>query len=178
MRLTAPILTLSLLPFAAFAAGTEDAAPPTQTQTTTECAQGLVWDEATKACVAPEDARLDDDARYDAAREFAYFGQPEAALRTLAAMTEGDTDRVLTYRAFASRKAGNIEEGLALYDAALAQNPDNILARSYLGQLLVQMDELAMARAQLDEIRARDGAGTWAEASLAEALTTGRTTNY
>jgi tetratricopeptide (TPR) repeat protein len=172
------ILLLSALPFAAFAAGSDDTAPPTPTETTTECKEGEVWDEKTKACIAPEDARLDDDTRFKAVRELAYAGRPEDALRVLASMTEGDTDRVLTYLGFANRKAGRLEEGLAYYAQALAVNPDNILARSYLGQAYVDMGEMQLASAELDQIRARGGMGSWAEASLSQALATGRTISY
>lgn len=93
-------------------------------------------------------------------------------------MQEGESDRVLTYRAFALRKAGQIEAGLAGYADALAANPDNILARSYLGQLYVEMAEMDLARAELAEIRIRGGRGSWAETALAEAIATGRTLDY
>jgi Tfp pilus assembly protein PilF len=93
-------------------------------------------------------------------------------------MTEGETDRVLTYMGFAHRKAGRADLGMEHYAHALDVNPDNILARSYLGQMLVEMGEIAAARRQLDEIRTRGGAGTWAEASLARAVGTGETLNY
>ncbi len=166
------------VPFASFAVGSDESAPPTPTETTTECKDGTVYDADTKVCVKPEEARLDNDARFRAVRELAYADRPDDALRVLATMTEGDTDRVLTYRAFATRKAGNLEQGLALYDQALAQNPDNILARSYLGQAYVTMGEMDLARAQLDEITTRGGAGTWALASLTQAIQTGATLNY
>ena len=73
--------TLALLafPFAAFAAGSDDTAPPTPTETTTQCKEGQVWDEKTKACVLPDDARLDDDTRFRAVRELAWAGRPETA---------------------------------------------------------------------------------------------------
>lgn len=177
MRLTA-ILLMTALPFAAQAAGSDDSNPPTPTETTTECKEGLVWDEKTKTCVAPEDARLDNDTRFKAVRELAYAGRPDEALRVLAAMTEGETDRVLTYKGFAHRKAGRIEEGLAFYNAALTQNPDNLLARSYLGQAMVEMGELELAQVQRDEIRLRGGEQTWAFASLDRALRTGQTQSY
>jgi tetratricopeptide (TPR) repeat protein len=93
-------------------------------------------------------------------------------------MTEGETDRVLTYTGFLNRQMGNWEEGMAAYEMALTINPDNILARSYFGQALVLMNETGLAQAQLNEIRARGGVGTWAESSLAQAILTGTTTTY
>lgn len=172
------ILALCGLPYAAFAAGSDDTAPPVKTQTSKDCKKGEIWDEKTSLCVAPETTGMNDDQRFLAVRELAYAGRPEDALRVLASMTEGKTDRVLTYLGFANRKAGRLEEGLAYYAQALTQNPDNIQARSYLGQAYVDMDELVLASAQLDQIRMRGGSGSWAEASLAKALATGQTESY
>ncbi len=177
MRLSA-IALLAFVPFAAFAAGSDDAEPPKPTATTTECTDGKVFDEDKKECVTPEDSSLNNDERYRAVRELAYAGQPENAMRVLAAMTEGQTDRVLTYTGFLNRQLGNWEAGITAYEMAIAINPDNILARSYFGQALVMMNETTLANSQLDEIRARGGAGTWAEASLANAILTGTTTTY
>lgn len=172
------VLLMTVLALPVFAAGSDDPAPPTPTQTSKDCTKDQIWDEKTKTCIAAEDSSFNDDTRYDAVRELAWSGQPERALLVLATMSEGQSDRVLTYLGFAHRKAGRIEEGLAFYDKALAQNPDNRLARSYLGQLYVEMNELQLAALQLDEIRARGGAGTWAETALAQAITTGKTLNY
>lgn len=166
------------VPFAAFAVGSDDSEPPKPTETTTECEKGLVWDEKTKTCVKPEDQSLNDDQRFDAVRELAYAGRPDDALRVLAAMTEGETSRVMTYRGFLLRQTGQIEAGIAAYERALALDPANILARSYYGQLLVQMDEIALATDQLAEIRARGGAGTWAERALETAIKTGVTYTF
>lgn len=172
------IVMLSTLPVAAFGAGSQDTAPPTPTETTTECKEGEVWDEKTKLCTAPEDARLNDDIRFQAARELAYAGRPDDALRVLATMREGNSDRVLTYLGFANRKAGRLEDGLAYYAQALAANPDNILARSYLGQAYVDMGETELAMAELIQIRNRGGSDSWAAAALSEALVTGHTRSY
>jgi tetratricopeptide (TPR) repeat protein len=177
MRLIAATL-IALTPFAAFAAGSDDSEPPKPTATTTECTDGMVFDEDKQECVTPEDSSLNNDERYMAVRELAYAGQPKAAMRVLAAMTEGQTDRVLTYTGFLNRQMGNWEAGLAAYEMALDINPDNILARSYFGQALVLMNETGLAAAQLNEIRARGGAGTWAETSLAQAILTGTTQTY
>ncbi|MGB8815106.1 MAG: hypothetical protein WCC57_18150 [Paracoccaceae bacterium] len=177
MRLIA-ILLASALPFTAFAAGSDDTQPPTPTETSTKCKNAQVWDEKTKTCVNAEESSLDDDALFRAVRELAWAGQPEQALIVLSAMHEGETDRVLTYMGFANRKAGRMDLGLEYYAHALDVNPDNILTRSYLGQAYVELGEIALARVQLDEIRQRGGIGTWAEASLAQAVGTGQTVNY
>jgi tetratricopeptide (TPR) repeat protein len=169
---------LCALPLAAFAASDEDEFPPKKTKTSTECTDGQVWDEKSETCTDPKSGALDNDALYDAVRELAWAGRPEDALIVLSAMTEGDTDRVLTYKGFAHRRADRLEEGLAWYDAALKANPDNLLARSYLGQAYVLMGEIALAQAQLDEIRARGGTGRWPETALETAIATGQTYNY
>ncbi len=129
-----------------FAAGSDDTAPPTPTQTSKDCKDGEIWDEKTSLCVAPEKTGMNYDQRFLAVRELAY--------------------------------AGRLEDGLAYYAEALAQNPDNIQARSYLGQAYVEMNELVLASAELDQLRLRGGAGSWAEASLAKAVATGQTTSY
>jgi Flp pilus assembly protein TadD len=177
MRILA--LTLAcLLPTSALAIGDESADPPKPTETSTKCEGAQVWDPVKQACVNPQGASLDNDTLFDAARELAYAGRPGDALAVLAAMTEGETDRVLTYRGFALRKAGDWEAGRAMYDRALAQNPDNFLARSYLGMGLVERGDMPAAMDQLFEIRARGGAGTRAEIELARALATSKAVNY
>jgi tetratricopeptide (TPR) repeat protein len=178
MRLIAAAAALSLLPFTALAAGSGDSEPPKETKTSTECTGGQVWDEKTKTCSDAKSGQLDNDTLFKAVRELAYAGRPEDALTVLSAMTEGDTDRVLTYKGFANRKAGRLEEGLAYYDAALQVNPDNLLTRSYLGQALVEMGELQLAQVQLDEIVARGGAGGWPATALEKAIATGQTYSY
>ena len=176
MRLAVALIALLAAP--AYAAGGNDSAPPTPTQTSKDCTKDQIWDEKSKTCIDAKDSRFNDDTRYRAVRELAWAGQPERALSVLSTMREGDSDRVLTYRAFSLRKAGQIEAGLQGYALALQVNPDNILARSYLGQLYVEMAEMDLARAELAEIRARGGTGTWAETALADAVATGRTLNY
>lgn len=169
---------LALVPHLALAAGSDDSEPPKPTATTTECEKGTVWDEKTKTCVKTEDSSLNDDQRFGAVRELAYAGRYDEAMLVLAAMREGETSRVMTYQGFLLRQTGRIEEGIAAYERAIAKDPANILARSYYGQLLVQMDELALAEDQLTQIRATGGTGTWAERSLATAIKTGVTYTF
>jgi tetratricopeptide (TPR) repeat protein len=156
------------------AAVSPDDRPPEPTETTTTCEGGRIWDADTQSCVDPDSAALDDDARFGAAREFAHAGRIDAARAALDAMAERHSDRVMTYRGFLARKAGDTAAAAALYGEALARNPSNLMARSYLGQGLAEAGDMAGARAQLTEIRARGGRATWAEFALRQAIATGR----
>jgi Flp pilus assembly protein TadD len=169
---------LALTPQLALAVGSDDSEPPKPTETSTECAKGEVWDEKTGACIKAESSSLNDDQRYGAVRELAYAGRPDEALAILATMTEGETTRVLTYQGFLLRQTGRVEEGIAAYERAIALDTTNILARSYYGQLLVQMNEMELAQLQLAAIRMHGGGGTWAERALSDAIATGVTTTY
>ena len=64
------------------------------------------------------------------------------------------------------------------YLAALRIDPDHLLARSYMGQGMVEAGDLDGARAQLSQIRASGGRGTWPEFSLRLALDRGRGFTY
>ena len=176
MRAVVTALTL-LVPLTAWAAGSGSDAPPKPTQTTQECSEGQVWDTKTSACVDAESSSLDDDTRYAAVRELAYAGRYSASLDVLATMQDRTDSRVLTYLGFNNRKLGRVEIGMAYYAQALAADPDNHLARSYMGQALVEAGDFDAARVQLAEIRSRGGAG-WPEQALAEAIDTGHTFAY
>jgi tetratricopeptide (TPR) repeat protein len=162
---------------AAVAAGSDDSAPPEPTETTTECADGQIWDDTAKACVTPEQGAMSDDALYRAARELAYAGHYDHALAVLAVAENQNDPRILNYKGFAHRKAGRMAEGMAYYQAALAIDPDYVLARSYMGQALVAEGDVLAARDQLQEIAARGGRDSWAYAALEEALL-GRETTW
>lgn len=173
------VLTAALMfPMAAFAAGSSDNSPPKPTETTKVCKDGKVWDKQTKSCVDAKESRLDDDTRYAAARELAYAGKYSDALNVLAAMSDQGESRVLTYYGFTHRKAGRADLGMQYYNAALEADPDNLLARSYMGQGLVAAGNIEAAKVQLAEIEARGGTSSWPETSLRKAIKTGRTYNY
>jgi tetratricopeptide (TPR) repeat protein len=176
MRFLIP--ALMALPGLAFAAGSDSPTPPKPTNTTKECKKSKVWSEKKKRCVKPENASLDQDGLYRAVRELAYAGRLDAAQGVLSIMSDQNDDRVLTYWGFTHRKLGNLELANAFYDQAIAQNPDNLLARSYMAQGFVAEGRMEEAIAQYKEIAARGGEGTWAEESLREAIRTGVTFNY
>lgn len=176
MRLLLPFV-FALAPAAAFAVGSGDSDPPKPTKTS-DCAEGLVYDETKKECVAPKDSRLDADQLYQAVRELAYAGHYAGAAAALDAMPDQDSDRVLTYRGFIARKTGDVELGMDYYRQAIARNPDNLLVRSYMGQSLVEQGQTELAKVQLIEILARGGAGTWPAEALREAISTGVTYDF
>ena len=173
------VLALALtLPGVAFAVGFDDPAPPKTTKTTTECTGTQVYDEKSNVCVDAKDSRLNDDTLYNGARELAYAGRFDDAIAVLRSMSNQNDTRVLTYLGFAHRAKGDIDAGLAFYTRALAVNPNNLLARSYMGQGYVVAGLPGLARAQHAEILARGGVGGWPEVSLRLAIETGRTASY
>lgn len=113
-----------------------------------------------------------------AVRELAYAGRIEDSQSVLRLMHNQNDDLVLTYWGFTSRKLGKGDLARVYYTRALTRNPDNILARSYMGQGLVSEGRVDEAIAQWHEIQARGGTGTWAEISLREAIRTGLIYNY
>jgi len=180
MRLVlASAIALQAFAFApiAYAAGGGDSSPPKPTNTTKKCLFGRVYDEAAGKCVKPNKTNFSEDQLYDAVRELAYDGQFENAQDILRIMDQND-DRVLTYWGFTYRKMGELELANAFYNNAIEANPDNILARSYMGQGFVAEGKTDLAIEQWREIKARGGEGSWAEASLREAIQTGLTYSY
>lgn len=152
------------------AAGSDDGQPPEATKTTQECKDGKVWDEKKKECVDPQKSGFNDDQLYRAARELAYAGQYDNAIRVLRLARNQDDPRILNYLGFANRKAGNVEIGMSYYRKALAKDANYLLARSYYGQGLLLQGDVEGARAQLVEIRDRGGRDTYAYSSLYDAL--------
>ena len=157
---------------AAYAAGSEDdeTKPPPKTETTTECQDGKVWDSDKKECVEATKSGFNDDKLFQAAREFAYAGQYENAIKVLKLARDQNDPRILNYLGYANRKAGRMELGMSYYRKALQIDGNYILARSYMGQALLEQGDVQGARVQLVEIRDRGGENTWAYRSLLQSL--------
>jgi tetratricopeptide (TPR) repeat protein len=195
------LASLILAPALAFAAGEGDegneSEPPARTKTTQDCFSERqwdpdikryvrysakvngVWDPQAQKCIRPDKASsvLDPDTVYGAVRELAYAGRHEDAQTLLSGMDQ-NADRVMTYWGFTHRKLGNVAQANAFYERAIADNPDNLLARSYMGQGFVEAGETEAAIAQWHEIMARGGEGSWAETSLRNAIRTGETYSF
>jgi predicted Zn-dependent protease len=169
---------LFLFPVVGHTAGTDTDEAPIPTETTTVCESGQIWDSETKTCVDAQDSHLNDDQRYDAAREFAYAQQYQNALFALKASSDQQSSRVLTYYGFIARKTGKTQAAMTYYKQALVVNPDNILTRSYMGMAFLQIGQRGKAKLQLTEIRSRGGVGTWPEQILASAIVGTETNDY
>lgn len=190
LSLCAAVSLAAFLP--ARAAESDTTTPPVATETTTTCTDSKIWSDEKKECVAPEDLkpaekkpteeeqkkseRRIDDKLYEAAREFAYAGQHENALRALRAAYDQEDPRILNYMGYNTRKLGNIELGMTYYKRALQKDENYILARSYMGQALLEQGDVEGARVQLVEIRDRGGENTWAYRALLQSLGGERTT--
>lgn len=177
MRLT--VLAACLLsPVAALGAGGDTSTPPPTTPTSTTCTDGQIWDAETKACVDARDSRLEDADRLNAVRELAYAGRTDSAVQVLGSVENQTSGVAQTYHGFLARQMGDMDSAMRHYSAALIANPDNLLARSYMGQAFVLQNDARAAQAQLIEIRMRGGSGTWAEVALAKAIHSGNVTSY
>jgi tetratricopeptide (TPR) repeat protein len=162
--------TASMASQSAMAVGEDTSEPPKKTKTTAECTNGKVWDAKQNKCVEAKKSDLGDDILFDAARELAYAGQYENAIKVLGAMKEQRSARVLNYLGYANRKTGRMELGMQYYKRALQADENYILARSYMGQALVEQGRIEEARVQLVEIRDRGGENTWAYRALLQSL--------
>ena len=163
---------------AAFAAGESsggDDAAPAATETTTKCKKTEVYDKKLKKCVELKKSGMnelmDEDALYDTARELAYFDRPEDAITLLKQIANQNQPRVQNYLGFANRKAGRMEDAMMYYNVALGMDPDYVLARSYMGQGLLEQGDFGGAYAQLREIKERAGTSNRPYQMLAAAIT-------
>ncbi len=172
------IALMAMTPSFAFAVGGGTSTAPKPTKTSKDCKGVRVWDDAKQRCVRPKQSSLDTQGLYEAVRELAYAGRYRDAQGVLSAMPDQEDDRVLTYWGFTERKLGNVDAAMMFYTTALEKNPDNLLARSYLGQGLAVSGDIEAAKGQLAEIKARGGAYSWAGTSLRKAIYVGETFNY
>ncbi len=180
MRFSAFALALPALTLAVplSAAGSDTSTPPNPSTDTKKCSSKRVFDKELGKCVKPEKSSMTGDQLLQTARELAYLDRFDDAQAVLAAHPDQTNDHVLTYWGFTNRKLGRAELANQFYAQAISQNPNNLLARSYRAQGFVSEGKYVEALQEWKEIRARGGAGTWAEVSLRQAIETGQTINY
>ena len=100
---------------------------------------------------------LSDDEVYQAGYWLARKGNYEAAISTLSKAKNRNDARILNVMGFANRKLGRLDVAMGLYTKALEADPDNAMARAYLGEAHLQQGKLEGARAQLAELKRRCG---------------------
>jgi len=121
---------------------------------------------AWQACIGAVRAEMPDEELFHAGYWLAKSGRYGEALAVLHQVRAKD-ERVLTYIGFATRKQGGVAAALPLYAAALARNPDYVVARAYLGEAYLSRGEPARAQAELEEIAARAGTASPSYVDLA-----------
>lgn len=126
----------------------EGLVPDTTGRLCVPCADGTVYDSATKKCVA-RSSEIDDRELYVTGRELALAGHYQEALDLLYRVTDKDA-MTLTMIGYATRKLGRVEEGIAIYYQALAIEPDNLNTHEYLGEGYLAAGRIDLAEAQLD----------------------------
>lgn len=117
----------------------------------TECRSGMVWDKQKKRCVN-QNSGVDQDSLFEAGKRHADAGRYQQAIEVLR-LASADDKRVLNYLGFSYRKMGQVDRGLTYYRQAVAMDPEYTLVREYMGEALLQKDDLAGALEQLAEIR-------------------------
>lgn len=114
-------------------------------------------EEETAALYAPVPVTFtvqDGDAAYLDAVRLINIGQYDEALAQLdeAQQVFGPHPDVLTYIGFANRKAGNYEQAINYYSAALELQPDHVGANEYLGEYYVELGDMEAAYGQLAKL--------------------------
>ncbi|WP_334146735.1 tetratricopeptide repeat protein [Hyphomicrobium sp.] len=109
---------------------------------------------------------VSDDEIVNGAYWLAHAGKHSDALALLATVKDKDNPRALNAMGYATRKLGDVDGALPYYARALAIKPDYVQAREYLGEAFLAKGDVVRARAELDEIERRAGAGSVSFANL------------
>lgn len=125
-----------------------------------------------KPACKPKRGEATDDEVYHAAYWMAREGRYAEALTVLKAARNGEDPRILTATGFATRKLGDVDAALPFYHRALAQNPDLVMTRAYLGEAYLSRGDVAAAEGQLQDIAQRCGTVCEAYQSLADHIAT------
>ena len=138
------------------------------------CSAGYVSKDG--SCVRADRGVLPDEELYRQGRALALAHYYSEALPILLAINRTDDSMVFTMQGFAMRKLGHYQEGLALYDKALAIDPNNVNTHEYMGEDYVEIGDLGRARIELAMLeRICRGTGCEQYQDLAEAIETGKT---
>ncbi len=118
---------------------------------------------------------LPDRELYRQGRALALAGYYTNALPILEAVARTDDAMVYTMRGYATRKLGRFDEAMALYDRALAIEPNNVNTHEYIGEAYVSMGKVDLARVELAKVQSVCGKDCEQYQDLARAIRTGET---
>jgi len=137
--------------------------PACSTKTTKNSCQALshcFWSNSGNRCKKKKNQSelSPSDKLYAEGRILAKTGHFKKAIEILKTANQQDP-HVLNYLGYSYRKSGDLDTAITYYKAALAINPDFVLAREYLGEGYVKAGRLDLAKLELAEIGKRCGKG-------------------
>ena len=121
-----------------------------------DCPDGEVWSKKWKKCILAGHKDVTGEERYEQGWVLAKSGEYHRAIAMLKLADQSDP-RVLNYLGYSHRKSGDLKTGIKYYKAALAIDPDFVLAREYLGEGYVKAGRLDLAKLELEQIGKRCG---------------------
>ena len=119
---------------------------------TASCPRGEVYDSRQRKCVKVQGSVLPDGVLTDYAAALSKAGRYDEALTILDQLKNPNTAEALNYRGYATRKLGQLDEGIKYYLRSVALDPRYTLVREYLGEAYVIKGDMARAKAQLQVI--------------------------
>src|SRR4051794_5481398 len=137
------------------------------------CPRGQIWDSRTQRCVQAQSGVLPDRALADYAYALAKAERYDEALDVLDLMQDRQTPQALNYRGYATRKLGQVDEGIGYYLKAVSLDPRYAQVRENLGEAYVIKGEIERAREQLRAIEAICGTDCEEYEDLAKAIANG-----
>jgi tetratricopeptide (TPR) repeat protein len=105
------------------------------------------------SCLHASNGVLPDNELYEQGRALALAGYYAYAAPILEAVSRTDDSMVYTMRGFVQRKLGRFEAGMALYEKALAIDPNNVNTHEYIGEGYVQIGKTDLARVELATVK-------------------------
>jgi len=118
---------------------------------------GWAYDESQGKCV--KTSELDDKQLYAVGHALALAGYYGSALDTLNAIRDKHDSMVLTMIGYSTRKLGHTAEGIAIYQEALAIDPNNVNTHEYLGEGYIVAGRVDLAKAELSTLKGLCGTG-------------------
>lgn len=162
LLLVLPLLALMVTPVRALGDGGSSSSKSCQSGTRwcpssascvpAKCRRGTLWSSSSCRCVSRSSQDVSEEDVYDEAVRLAEAEQYRDSLDLLQTLANQQQARVLTYIGFTTRKLGDLDKGIAIYQKALALEPDYTLAREYLGEGLLDRGDLEGAKRELTQI--------------------------